>query len=123
MIANLKGDRGTPDHRLLRPMIAEVRHPPAPRFGCVAQHDVGVEPVMAVKTSPRQHQIQPVSLCELMHALQTGQATVGTKGEANVWSREGLYLQATERRVTLSSGAPFHPHLRPSIHRQRRPQS
>src|SRR5262249_26366169 len=92
VIAKLQGDRGPPHHRLLRPMIAEVCHPPPPRVGRVAQHDVGVKPVMAVKPSSRPHRTQPDSLCELMDALETGQRTVGTKVQTNVRSREGLYL-------------------------------
>src|SRR5262249_40021816 len=94
-----------------------VRHPPAPRFGRVAQHDVGVEPVMAVKTSPRQHQIQPVSLCEFMDALQTGQWTVGTKVQPNLWSRDGLYLKAAERRVGPGTAARLPRGLNPGVAR------
>src|SRR6516225_10998889 len=70
---------------------------------------------MAVKTSPRQHQIQPLSLCELVDALQTAQRTVGTKVQAKVRSQEGSYLQAAERRVGPRSAARLDTHLDPGI--------
>jgi hypothetical protein len=38
--------------------------------------------------------------------------------QANVWSREGLYLEAAEGRLGLSSAARLHRHLNPGVARQ-----
>jgi hypothetical protein len=78
----------------------------APRFSRFTQHDVGVEPVMAVKASPRKYEIQPVSLCERVDALQTCQRSVGTKVQAKVRSRGGARRMSafgTKRTSELDS--------------------
>ena len=83
--------RGPTSRTMLRPTVGSWCGPwpcwrAAPRFSRFTQHDVGVEPVMAVKASPRKYEIQPVSLCERVDALHTCQRSVGTKVQAKVRS-------------------------------------
>ena len=61
---------------------------------------------MAVKASPRKYEIQPVSLCERVDALQTCQRSVGTKVQAKVRSRGGARRMSafgTKRTSELDS--------------------
>jgi len=61
VVAQLQGDRRPPDQRFLETLVAEVRHPPAPRRGGALQHGLGVEPVIAMGSAPGQHQVQGIA--------------------------------------------------------------
>jgi len=74
--------------------------------------------VMAVKASPRKYEIQPVSLCERVDALQICQRSVGAKVQAKIRSRGGARLQTAERRVGPRSPTRLNPHIDPSAARQ-----
>src|SRR5262249_11404201 len=105
VVAELQRDRRPPHHRLLRPVIVESPHPAAPRVGGFADLHVDVEPVMAMKTTPRQHEIEPGSLTELVGALQSVQPTVGAKVQTKAAPRRRLHLEPGERRTRPRSSA------------------
>lgn len=52
VITQFQRDGGSPNHRLLGPVVAKVRHPPAPGVAGLAKLDVHVKPVVAVEATP-----------------------------------------------------------------------
>src|SRR5262249_4022416 len=99
VVAELQGNRCPPDHRLLGAVITGSRHPTAPGVGGFAKLDVDIEAVMAMKTTPRKHEVEPVSLAELVATLQTGQRTVGAKVQTKLASRQSLHFEPGKRRA------------------------
>ena len=114
MVAQLQGDRRPPDQRFLETLVAEVRHPPAPRRGGGLQHGLGVETMMAMGAAPGQHHVQGIALLEVVGAVEATQRAAGPQVELEVRPPRGVQPQATGCHPRLGTAARFQ--LNPEPH-------
>ncbi|GAB3914140.1 hypothetical protein GCM10027613_07000 [Microlunatus endophyticus] len=77
MITEFQRDRGPPDHRFLRPVVAEVLHPPTPRLGGLPECRLRIQGMVAMDPAPRQNKIKTLALLEIVRVVQPCQVPVG----------------------------------------------
>jgi hypothetical protein len=114
VVAQLQGDRRPPDQRFLETLVAEVRHPLAPRRGGARQHGPGVETMMAMGAAPGQHDVQGIALPEVIRSVQATQRAAGPQVELKVRPPRRVQPQATGGHPRLGTAARFQ--LNPEPH-------